>query len=230
MFRPTFACAIVALSAGAALATGPAIPANQAQPTPAGSGSGLHARVWRDANVANIGAAVTYTGANASVGTFTSTGIDYPGSGDTVSVNTNLSTALGGDFASYVGSSPGSFRRIIMKFTGFIRIPEAGKYSFWVGSDDGFRLSIGGVQLGSVTRSSFDWTFMQPTFSASGIYPIELYYYANNTKASGIAFEWQTPSADDKGIVRAKDLFVPSPSAAALLGLGGLLATRRRRA
>lgn len=229
MFRPVFACAITALSAGTALASGTAIPANQARPYVAADGNGLSARVWRDASVSSIGAAVTYTGANAPIGTFTSTGVDYPGSGDTVAVTTPLSTALGGDWASYVGGSPGSFRRIIMKFTGFIRVAEIGKYSFWVGSDDGFRLSIGGVQLGSVTRTSFDWTFMQASFPAVGLYPIELYYYANNTKASGVTLEWQTPEASDKGVITSKDLFVPTPGAAGLLAGLGLLAARRRR-
>ena len=137
----------------------------------------------------------------------------------------------------------------LYKWTGYIKIDNPGQYDFGVISDDGFRLKVGGQ-----TISQFDGnrsaarTDGWANFSMAGLYEIEVLYwnasgdarfdllwnYANN---SALTPGDAGPSVADGGTsyykyVPQSHLFktpVPTPGAAALLGLGGLVASRRRR-
>jgi hypothetical protein len=197
-------------------------------------GDGLTAKLWY-ASVRTIADAQAVINSRFSDTAFLSTqGVDYP-QGPLDFLPNNVSTLadfLGTD-AVFLPFDP-TTRGIganIYEFTGYFAANAGESLRLGVGSDDGFRLTIGGVDVGSADDRGFAFTFADVSFEESGLYPITLVYYANDFTDSGVLFAQETAS----GIVPVsvdRLYIVPAPGAMMVLGASGLLCTlggRRRR-
>ncbi|MGV3772152.1 MAG: LamG-like jellyroll fold domain-containing protein, partial [Verrucomicrobiales bacterium] len=77
---------------------------------------------------------------------------------------------------------------IAIEATGYVTIPTAGKWTFGVNSDDGFRLTIGSFTSEfNASRGASD-TLGGYNFSAPGVYPIRLIYFQGSGGRSVEAF------------------------------------------
>lgn len=158
--------------------------------------------------------------------TFQSSGIDYPiGStgGGVISSGqyATLSGWLGADASSLSGDGSISMLGSVFRFTGQMLF-SAGVNALSVGSDDGYRLRIGGVDVNAVDATRpFATDYFNYNAAADGLYDFELVYYEDNTNHAGVEFK-------SGGEVVAP---VPLPAGGLLLlaALGGLGFARRRK-
>jgi len=129
--------------------------------------------------------------------------------------------------------------------SGYIAITQAGTYNFNLGSDDGSLLTIGNqVVVDDSGLHSFQIAGGSATFTAAGLYAINIQYFENNGYA-GLEL-WATDSAGSCLIGRngncvgtaATNLFYTSPTTAVrepstltvfAIGLVGLALVRRRQ-
>lgn len=91
--------------------------------------------------------------------------------------------------------------------TGFIRFDTAGTYTFHVTSNDGVRLTIGGVMMHEDPRIHPD-TLSPPLVmpvAAPGWYPIEILYYEKKG-TSTLILEWTPPDGPGRQVVPADAL------------------------
>lgn len=190
-----------------------------------GSAATFNGEFW-DAStpVSNMGQANAIIAAGPATSTFRSTAIDYPnGSANNISSNTLLSTFLGADAASIVGPANRTITQSVFRFTGFLDLLP-GPNRFTVGSDDGFRLTIGGVQIAQQFNSrAFSLTNVTTT-AGSGKTAFELIYF-ENAGNTGVLFNINNALAVPAA--------VPLPPAvlmliAAMLGLGAISRPWRR--
>lgn len=161
----------------------------------------------------------------APIATFHSTGIDYPaGATGSISSGTSLSNFLGGttgDGGSIVGTDASDLLLSVFRFTGFVDL-TAGAHTFDLGSDDGFRLTIGGTQVAiQATERGFGTTSVNADLGA-GVQAFELIYFEDDGN-TGIEFKI------DGSVVTGVAAPVPLPAAGWMLiaGVGGLAALRR---
>ena len=107
---------------------------------------GLRGSVYLSGGALNNLAAVNaFISANTPNAQFVSTAVDYP-NGAVNSGGATIAAFLGTDAATLTVPAVGAATadRFIVVFDGFIDVATAGNYSFDVGSDDGFSLSIDG--------------------------------------------------------------------------------------
>lgn len=227
---------IVALSGATAFAVDVPL-SSRFGDVPGTPGTGLAASVWHSAVNSVTGADGVIAATPPPNATFLATYIDYPnGGGDTVGAG-NVTDFIGVDAATYVGTDDDQFGEIY-QFTGYIAIAGAGSYTFGVGSDDGFRLRIGGVNvtLNDGDRG-FGFSVGSATFEAGGLYPIELLYYSNSVGQSGVEFCSSIAGGPDSGVPGGSGLSgitpfqvlypVPEPASLALLVLAAAVSRRR---
>ena len=164
-------------------------------------------------------------------GIFDSTGIDYPQLGDVVSDDaTSLADFLGSDadsLAGDVGIEDATLTDSVFRFTGFLDL-LAGEQLFSVGSDDGFRLTIGGVVISSAEARSFSTTDVVVD-AGVGITAFELIYF-ERTVVTGVNFSIDGVLAAPADPVAAVPLPAGLPLILAALGTLGLAARRSNRA
>lgn len=205
----------------------------RAAEVPSFIGDGLTGSIWTS-YAPNIAGSRAITSIGSAAVSFAARAMDYPQGADFVDSGSPLNDFLGTDAASLIGldgateNSSGK----VFTFTGFIAIRGPGTYRFTVASDDGMELLIGGQRVTAFDGDrGFDPTSGSGDFAESGLYTIDLLYWANDNGESGMAFSWLRPGDLDPAIVSSADLYtiIPTPSAAALLALGGLMAARRRR-
>lgn len=230
------------------------VTASPSAPPQGPTGTGLNGFYYgRQPGVANTNAAVdAFIAANSPLATFTATTIDYPkGAGDTTGNTTQLSTFLGADFATFsnpaLGTNP--LDNHIFAFTGFINITAAMDNNlaaagiqvlFGLGSDDGSRFRIGGQTIiDNGGNHPFTTVTQTATFSAAGLYAMDIIYYEGNV-VTGIDFTAQTSPTASRVTVPTTMLFpgavtaAPEPSAVLLAASAALLPavalrTRRRQ-
>lgn len=228
-----FGAAVVVSAIGVSVASGQVtIPGSaRVDVLPAFPGDGLTAKLWY-ASVNSIADAESVINARFSDTAFLSTqGVDYP-QGPTDFLQNDGSTLadfLGtdADFLPFDPTTRGIAENVY-KFVGYFAANAGESLRLGVGSDDGFRLTIGGVELGSANDRGFAFTFADVTFEESGLYPITLVYYANAQAHSGVLFAQETAS----GIVPVsvdRLHIVPAPGAMMVLGASGLICTLRGR-
>lgn len=149
------------------------------------------------------------------------TAIDYPNTDNTntLSSNTSLSTFLGVDGASIVGTDISELVNTVFRFTGKIRVDQTGE-TWSVGSDDGFELLVDNQIEGAFTNVRGFGTTSGTLDMAPGIYTFELVYFERNGN-TGVEFKLNDELALNTSSV-------PVPGAAVLMG-GVLAAGAARR-
>lgn len=113
--------------------------------------------------------------------------IDFPAGGaKTASDGTTLAAFLGLDAAALGAAAGATLDQSVFRFTGFLDLP-AGEALFTVGSDDGFRLTVGDAVVSAFDgRRSFSET-AATTDAGEGLTPFELIYYENQS-VTGVEF------------------------------------------
>lgn len=221
-----------AFVSSAALAGGLPSLGDPVSPAPITPGTGLQASAWWGSFGSNIAAAETFSQSRSADATWISS-VNY----NTTNVNTNILNWIGATdaatFAGVPGASSNSTGRAAYLFTGFINLTAPGNWYFAVTSDDGFRLRINGVEVGQYNGDRGTSQTLTGPFLAngSGLYSVELLYWANEAGESAVILQAGQGSSTAVTAVSRSNLYsvIPSPAAGALLGLGGLVATRRRR-
>jgi hypothetical protein len=234
MNKMTVAFVIAALGlVSAAQATSVTIPANKRLgPVPTMAGTGLDGQVWTGAGVHNTTSAAAWTASKPAAGSFVGMNFNYSNQGEANTVGNFLGTDAA-PLSNAVKNALGDWT--IYKFTGKIALPSAGQYDFKITSDDGFVMKVGDQKVAEFAgeRSSAT-TNGWLTVSQSGLYSIEVLYF-NGPATGDLKIEYKKAGTNDPFKVLAKpDIYqmnmIPTPGAVALVGMGGLLASRRRRA
>lgn len=203
-----------------------------AAPSPITPGTGLQSSAWWGSFNSNIAAAEAFTQSRSADATWTSS-VNY----GATNVNTNILNWIGATdaatFTGIPGASSNPTGRAAYLFTGFINLTSPGSWYFAVTSDDGFRLRINGIEVAQFNGDrGTAQTVSNPYFAdAPGLYTVELLYWANESGESAVIFQAGLNSSTAVTAVSRSNLYsvIPAPTAGALLGLGGLLAARRRR-
>jgi hypothetical protein len=98
---------------------------------------------------------------------------------------THVTNWLGADASSFIGATnnldDGAFR-----FSGFINITNAGRISLGTTSDDGSRITIGGIDVINNDSGHGDATVdANVVFTAAGLYPIEITFFNGDWTSDG---------------------------------------------
>jgi hypothetical protein len=216
---------------------------NPVAPPPTTPGDGLHVDYYKLTTFPEtIAFSENYIANNAPNATFISTGVGYPSNnpGGTVSDSTSLSTYLGPDAATLSNPSVGSntLDQSIYHYTGYIDITTANlTTTFFLGSDDGSRLSLNGIQVidndgdhGYTTQSQI------VDFTAPGLYSVDLISFEDGG-VTGVLWS-SSIGAPSGGSVEIPESIlyqsaVPEPSSLTLTGMAtaaiGLVCLLRRR-
>jgi hypothetical protein len=200
--------------------------------------NGLAMAVNNETTVADMRASIAAANPGFQ-GTFRGLRLNWTG-GDTTPVN----MFLGADGASLTPSITHQQNTSYYDMTGFINIPAAGKYTFHTNSDDASFVLIAGMQVvnNGTTHGGQDASGTA-TFSAAGLYPIEIIYsnqdFTNNGMVSqgGANLTYDSTVPGDAGTGNHTALYsgsaVPEASGLTLaaLGIAGLVgyAVRRRK-
>ncbi len=193
---------------------------------------GLQGEFWNTGDLRDLGAARAAIAAGPADATFTASAIDYPrgaqGSGSSAAA---LSAFLADDAASLIGDGAAALGGSVFRFTGFLAL-EGGARMFSVGSDDGFRLSVGGE---TVLEHAGLRSFRTSTATrdlGSGWLPMALIYFENRGR-TGVEFRIDGAIVAGERIAAAPPAAIPLPAASALM-IGALTAlawvSARRRA
>ncbi len=226
-------------------------------PVPSSPGDGLNGTFF-DAGVSipDLSTADTVVAGGSPTATFHSTLLDYqPGVINSISDNNTLATFLGADASSLVPSSVGTTSTLntsVFLFEGFIRIDESFDndtsdadidVNFRIGSDDGFRLVIGGVEVSSFAGLRvFGFSSSTAEFQSAGVYSFSLLYY-ENMGVTGIEAFSSIPGGPGSGaptgsvgilptdiLYRTLPTVIPEPSSLLMAGVGilGIVGLRLR--
>ena len=174
---------------------------------PTTPGDGLYGEYWqRDpVSIPTDGATnpdtridVLIEGFGPATGSFDATVLTHTGND-----LTDVVTWLGADGASFDGT-PGNLDDGAFRFTGFISVTEPGVLSLGTTSDDGSRITIGGLDMVNNDGSHGDATVdSDVTFEAAGVYPIEITYWNGDWTSDN------SPDGDPAGINHSGN---PDPS------------------
>lgn len=157
---------------------------------PGATGTGLDGEYFnRNVDTPSVAAAELFMSSNSADATFKSTALDYPNGGANVATDasTTLSGFLGADSGSLSGSGGDLIDRMILRFTGFIAINQAGTVNFAMDSDDGSVLRIAGQTIvdRDFPHGFSGFVFGDADFQAAGLYEFEVIYF-ENTASGGI--------------------------------------------
>lgn len=214
---------IRAASCACALSAFSALPATAAT-------LGFAGAFWDTGTFRTVDEAVAHAGANAPDATFVSSAIDYPRGARNVvrSGRTSLAAYLADDANTLSGGGDLRLTGSVFRFSGVLDLVP-GTTTFTVGSDDGFRLILGGVVAAEQVRPR-GFRETEITTSVGGRTEFVLYYFENRGR-TGVEFR-----ANDR-IVDASLAATPVPlpgsaglalTGLALLAIGGRARSRKR--
>ena len=172
--------------------------------------------------------AIAFADSNTATAGFESTAVDYPGGSrrTTSSRRTTLADYLGDDAASLTGGGDIAVERSVFRFTGMLDL-AAGTHVFRVGSDDGFRLEIGGAVVAEQVRPR-GFRHTTRSFTTTGGPTEFVLTYFENYGRTGVEFRLNDVIVDAAALA---PIPLPASLGGALLGIGalGIVAHRRRR-
>ena len=147
------------------------------------SGTGLRGQYYNDSS------STTYPLAN-------------PFAGSPVLIRTDATVDFYWDTNS--PGSPVNSNRFSVKWTGQVKAPVSGNYTFTVTGDDGIRLFLNGAKVIDEWRdqgaAAYSYT---TTLTAGTSYTIELHYYENGGEAE-CRLHWRYPGQSDQAIPRSQ--------------------------
>lgn len=152
-----------------------------AQDIPSKKGTGLVGRIWKRSGRPLAGLAgegIHIIKNTPSHGLFTASRLHY--AGNELTPIEDWLKEDGKSLALYYETELNNIDESLFSFNGFISIPKKGEYTYYISSDDGTMLSIGGQQVilndgyRAAPGPSPEGTaiFLKP-----GLYPVELLYY-----------------------------------------------------
>lgn len=246
-----FCAALLAAQAHAATISGPSAP------SPTTAGTGLNGQFWDvNASMSNNAAALRFTTATPTA-TFLATTVDYTSThtstGTSMLDSNSLATFLGANASKLQITGSHTLDTSVYLFTGWLNVTQnmdtvAGgniDVNFRVGSDDGMKLTIGGVTVTQYdTPRAYGFSSGTASFTSAGLYPISLLFY-ENYGYTGVDMTWQTSAAAVAAgrwtdvatanlyaslpVSDASGSHVPEPATLALVGLGAILSLRTRK-
>jgi len=166
-----------------------------------------------DFGLDDIAAADDAIAEGPATATFSSSLIDYPVGLDMIVDNTTtLASFLGSDAVTLSGAGETTLEESVFRFTGYVDM-AAGTNELAVASDDGFRLTIGGVQIAEFSGlRTFSETVVMID-AGSGPQPFELIYFENDgITGVEVRIDGQLASASDPKITA-----VPIPGSLLML-------------
>ena len=144
--------------------------------------------------------------------------IDYPNSDDddTVDASTRLSDFFGLNVEKLSGGENSDIDGSVFTFEGYLHVSQPGTYSFEVGSQEGFSLTIDGTVVADFDgQRTFDQTSGTHTFTARGFYPISLLYYTDSDPAG---IELKSDLSGTLDFITREQLFSAPPTSTFELG------------
>lgn len=212
--------------------------------SPTVAGNGLNGAYWNTSGSMSNNAAADAASVTSATATFLAKLVDY-GNGSSVPDSTPLSSFLGNNAANLSGASTNTLDTSVYRFTGFLNITQAMDtqagngtidVNFRVGSDDGMRLRIGGVDVATFDAPrAYAYSNGTASFASAGLYAVDLLFWENYGN-TGVDLQWQTGSSSAFQDVSTASLYtavpaghVPEPATLALVGLGFLAARSARR-
>ncbi len=150
----------------------------------AGDGDGLQGAFYDTGTYQTLDQAELTASRTTPDVVFTSTALNYPATGDAVSDSVGLKTFLGADAPANAPST--NLTGSVLTYGGFLKVPQAGTYTFEAHADDGFRLRIGSqivIDDTSVGGFASGAASGVVTFDRAGLVPIEFTHweYTGNT-------------------------------------------------
>ncbi len=126
--------------------------------------------------------------------------IDFPSTGNTVTIS---ASSFAGFFSNTI-YAPDSVRTLlpsgfILRCTALLKVTkdldidtstDAIDLRIDVGSDDGYRLVVGGNVLGYCGDRGFGWSYHSVSFESEGLYELYFLFSANNSSYSGVDLKW----------------------------------------
>ncbi len=212
--------------------------------SPTVAGTGLNGAYWNTNSSMSNNAAADLASSASPTATFLAKVVDY-GNGGSVLDTTLLSAFLGSNAANLSAAGGNTIDTSIFRFAGFINVTQAMDttagnntidVNFRVGSDDGMRLRIGGVDVTAYDAPrGYGYSAATASFAGAGLYAVDLLFWENGGY-TGVDLQWQTGSSTAFQDVATSSLYsalpaskVPEPATLALVGLGFLAARRVRR-
>ena len=133
--------------------------------------------------------------------------IDFPSKGETVT----FSESTYEDFFANTVQAPSEIKDMtpsgfMMKCLALLKVTEdldtdpsteAIDLRIDVGSDDGYRLLVGGNLLGYSNDRAFEWSSHSVSFEGAGLYVLYLLFSANEALYSGIELKWLVNDGDN---------------------------------
>jgi hypothetical protein len=172
----------------------------------------------------NANAETAITGMTPSA-TVVATLLCYPSCNNTDGDGTALNAFLGSNATAISPNSIASIEGHVMVLAGFLKIASAGTYTLGLGSDDGSKLVIDGVELSNDGDHGFN-TVTQDYALTAGLHPIRILQF-EDAGVTGLTVSLNG-NALDSTMLQA----VPEPASWATLlagvGLAGFVAGRRR--
>lgn len=234
---------VLAAAAGTAFGTAIDIPMSAKQGPALMNGDGLNGKGWNvsSTDLPWLRKQVGYT----SNWTFMDRNVHSPNnaSGVTGTWPGTVVDFLGTDASMYTGAANQMAKGVTMQWKGFISIKEAGMFTMGAYGNGLFEVKLGGTTILNKSGDTTGGDTQAIWLNMAGMYAIEV-NYSNPTNAAGITLLW-SKAGDGKlsganvpaninalNIIPTASFFkaaIPAPGAAALLGLGGLVAARRRR-
>jgi hypothetical protein len=168
-------------------------PSQVAGAVPGSAGTGLNGSYYKfNSSVGSVGslsqANQLISSAGVATATFTTTTVCFPDcAGTSISDSSTLSNLLNGNVSNFSYTSPAaqaattSIDHAALVVSGYIAISVPGSYTFYLGSDDGSQLVIGGQTIvNDDGLHAFSISSGTATFSVAGLYAISGEYFENS--------------------------------------------------
>lgn len=215
------------------IAVAAVIAASLAAPQMASAATGLKGAYYDTDGIYSLSAAAAAIAGKTPDATFTATETCYPACHAVTNDNVSLNAYLGGNATNISANSISNVNGHVMTLDGFITFAQSKTYDFWLRSDDGSSLTIGGYSLLSDGLHALS-SEMGSQFFAAGTYAISIVQFENGGD-TGLTVKMRYGNNDFAPLTDAilsQGPAVPEPATWAMMigGFGLAGAAMRRRA